>query len=431
MAALVKKDVLWTGRWKYPDEELRIGRADLLQAVANGNAMIRDGLAVKYCWDHQPGVIPMPPGQWTKLLADPAKAAEFSKSVITDAVGFELGQNKAGKPVVHALFDPARLNPTELAQVLRAGTVSCRLDRNFREARVGGNKYPGWSISHIAVTPKPVELRQEPFILMSRADWPSDRTVFMGEGAPMAAEAKDDTPPPKDATPKDAPPAEETTPEPELGAAGQEFKKLLANLSTLGFVAGESVKDIKTLNIALEAIANNGGLDDGVGDDDDALDPNAPEATTGAPGGGMPMMMSQAEMAKKYPARVANDRAEAIALVKTAVREGRIPANTGDQYLADLTGFQMSYAGGTLQRSGVLAKIDLLADLPKGTFITARKHGLRKSFAMGRNGAAGTEVADPPAKFAKTQSPDEASAEADAEYIRKMAERNNPAGAKR
>jgi hypothetical protein len=427
VAGLVKKDVLWTGRWRYPDEELRLGTADLRQVVANGNAMIRNGLAVKWCWDHQPGVIPMPASAWSKKLADPAKAAEFSKSIIADAVGFELGSNSAGKPVVHALFDPDRLQPNELRQIQKAGTVSCRLDHNFKEPRAGGLKFPGWSISHIAVTPKPVELRQEPFILMSRADWPSDRTVFMGEGAPMAAE-KDETPT-KDAPPKDAAPAEEPKEEPTLGGAGADFKELLANLSALGFVAPESVTNIKTLNVALAAIAANGGLDDMAGDDDDVLDPNAPEATTGAPGGGMPMMMGQAEMAKRYPARVANDRAEAVAVVRTAVREGRIPANVGDQYLADLTKFEMSYVGGQLKRAGVLSKIDMLADLPKGTFLTGKRFGLRKSFKMGRNGSA-TEGVDPPEKFNTRKSPDEATAEADAEYIRKQAEKNNPVGAK-
>lgn len=246
----------------------------------------------------------------------------------------------------------------------------------------------------------------------------------------MADKNNDDVPD-KEAPAKDAPPAEEPKEEPSLGGAGQEFKKLLANLSALGFTAGESVKDLKTLNVALEAIAANGGLDDGMGGDDDAaLDPNAPDATTGAPGGGMPMMMSQVEMAKRYPARVKNDRAEAVAKVQTAVREGRIPTHVGDKYLGELTSFQMSYAAGELRRNGVLAKIDLLDDLPKGTFLTGKRHGLRKSFQMGRLGGS-TEVAPSPDKFNSSKSPDEAEAEANAEYIRKQAERNNPAGAKR
>lgn len=388
------KDVLWTGRWQYPNEVLRLGSSDLTGAVLNANCMIGKGSAVKLCWEHQPNVVPKPASQWAKELANPFNAATWAKSVIADATQFRMAKDDAGKPIVQAVIDDSKLSADERRQIERAGKVSCRLDHNLRDPATG-TLYPGWSISHIAVTPKPVQSKQGPFIHMSKSDWPSDRTVYMGEGNPMADEnddkkkkpASDDAPPDKEPDGDDAP-AEEIPSEPQ-GPTGNRAKlmRLMGVLNAgWGINIPETVTDFDSLILSLETLAANPS--DAGGNDPAALDPNAPDATTAAPGGSMPMMMSAIEMAKKHPRKVANDRDELRSEIKALVRAGQIPAYLGQEWLdkADAKTFAMSYAAAdsSLVRDGLFAAVDAIREyVIKGTFLS-RKGAKNMSAVAGR-----------------------------------------------
>lgn len=426
------KDVLWTGRWQYPNEVLRLGSSDVRQAVLNGNCMIGKGSAVKLCWEHQPNVVPKPAGVWAKELADPKNAAEWAKSVIADATKFRLATGDGGKPIVQAIIDDSKLNEEERQQIKRAGKVSCRLDHNYRDPATG-TLYPGWSISHIAVTPKPVQSKQGPFIQMSKSDWPSDRTVYMGEGNPMADEADDkkkkpasdssDAPPEKDSDgDSDGSPPEEAAPvEQQQGPTGNRAKlmRLMGVLNAgWGVNIPETVTDFDSLILALETLAANPS---DAGGDDNALDPNAPDATTAAPGGSMPMMMSAVEMAKKHPRKVQNDRDELRAEIKALVRVGQIPAYLGQEWLdkAESKTFAMSYVSGdgSLVRDGLFAAVDAIREnVIKGTFLSRK--GAKNMSGLGR-----TAEVDAPAHLNRTDTtPTDLS-----EQMKKIAEaRNRP-----
>lgn len=432
------KDVLWTGRWEYPEEVLTLGDRDVRQAVLNGNCMIGKGSAVKLCWEHQPNVVPKPASQWARELADPNNAATFAKSVIADATQFRMARGDGGKPIVQAIIDDSKLSASERQQIERAGKVSCRLDRNFRDPATG-TLYPGWSISHIAVTPKPVQAKQGPFVQMSRSDWPSERTVFMGEGKPMADENDDKPkkkePPTDDAQPKDGDGDGEVN-EGEEGDAGGEAipsspqgptgnrAKLMRLMAVMnagwGINIPETVMDFDSLILALETLAANPTEQP----NDAALDPLDPNATTAAPGAGgsgMPMMMSSLELAKSHPRKVQNDRDELKGDIKALVRSGQIPAYVGQEWLekVDAKTFTMSYVKGdnSLVRDGLIAAVDAIREnVIKGTFLSRK--GTKQMSGLGRT----TEVA-PPKQFATdTNTPTDLSAE-----MRKIAEaRNRP-----
>lgn len=439
--ALVKKDVLWPGTWDYPDFRFTLGPRDMRQAVENGNRMIREGLQVKWCWDHQPNLKPEPREVWQRRLSDPAKAAALARSVVTDVIGYELGERE-GKPTVFAIYDDSNLKPEEREAIKRAAGVSCRLDENYREMRAGGGHYPGWSISHIAVTPLPVQRVQGKFVEMSSAAWPSDRTVFMGEGTPMR-DAKDidleddgaDDIPEDEESPIETP-VEVAKPEPPVGSQRAELMRLVSNLAGFGINLPESATDLKAINLALETLnANPAPADSAAGAGDaggmDPADPSATSAAGGPSGGGVPMMMSETQMAKTHKTRVVNDRAEVASTIRALVRDGQAPSFLADKWLQKFSKVEMSYnaSTGALVRKGILALVDQFrAHVPKGTFINGRAG--RRQVRMSETAADTTTLSAPDRFNLKPDDANEAELQDMEKTIERIAKAHNPAGAK-
>lgn len=378
---MVRKDVLWCGRWEYPGGRvLRVTPADIHAAARNANLMLgRDRHQVPLCWEHQDAARPRPVEMAATVFGSANERADWARNCIAPAARFvvEPDPDRRGKPRLAVEFDAGRLTGDELRRIERAGKVSCRLE--FDPPRWGkAGRYAGLCVSHVAVTPKPVEGLQGPF-LMSAAGRAARRRTFdlaaargffdMADDAGKGGDKKGDG----------------------GGAGNGSFGRLVQALQdAYGFTPPDGVADVDGLCLAVETIAANkpGGGGDEFGLDDE---PDPDKATVG--GETPPLMMSQAEYAKKWPARVTNDRAEVASEIRAMYKAGQLPKPAAESLLAEFKAFEMSYvaADGTVADTGLVAAVRWLKKaVPKGTFITAKKVDMST-----------TEV-DPPDKFTRS-----------------------------
>lgn len=397
MGNTVWKDVLWLGRWSYPDGRvLNVRPQELQQAAANGRAMLASKLDLPWCWDHQPDALPQSVEMSASIYADPDKRADAARNTITRAtVGYQI-RNVPGKgPTLFAGFDPTGLSAQELDSIRRAGKVSCRVERNFVDARGSGKRYPGLAISHIAVTPKPLEPDQGPF-LMSRVEFPvSDESFFLGYGqmaknkdgdtvGSAEIESGDDIVDLENAEASTDP----ATPAPP--AIDPNIASIMASLMILGVPLPQdnSITDIGTLALALK-IAGQMGAKAGSATGDTGMNFGSGDASSGP---SAPMMMSQADMQAKAPARVENDRANLRAMISLLVKKGHCDGPTRDKMLSEFDSFELSYAGSKLVSRGLLAAVRAMQKyVAPGTFLGKGSPG---SFDMGQ-----TSVVELPDRF--------------------------------
>lgn len=422
------KDVLWLGKWTTPDgRSLTVRRPDLQTVVANGRKMLAENLGIPWCWDHQPDAMPVEMSH--SVYAHTDRRANFTRNVITPkTVAFEVRQGENG-PAVFAGFDTDGLSKDEVEQIKRAGNVSCRIDRGFWDARGKGRKYDGLSISHIAVTPKPLEPNQGPFFMSALRC--ADESFFLGYGT-MAKEngepdgdeptnvetapANDDTMDPVDLEVADEPaiePAVEVPPVAEVPppppAVDPLVQSVMGSLAALGIPlpADGSITDLGGLNLALK-IAVSMGAKATAGEDN--MNCTGGDTTTANP----PMLMSQSAMAQKYPDRVDNDRRNLKSQINLLFKQGKINGPIRDAMLQEFESFEMSYSGSRLCVRGLLSAVQQLKKLvPVGTFL-----GRGKSFDMSQT----TQVNPPDSLVADNKKAQE---DADAAALREQIRRNN------
>lgn len=381
--ALLWKDVLWPGRWVWPDgRSLTLRPDDVRRAHRNGRRMLARRLDVPACWEHQPDAYPRPVELSSAVYGSPDRRAAWARNVIAPVKAFEVREQVRGGrrvPVLFAGIDTARLTPADLDRVKTAGKVSCRVDVRFSDAR-NGEVYPGYSVSHVAVTPKPLEPDQGPF-LMSRG--PAARTYYLGHGSrPMPKPDHDQTPPPADeleGIDEGGGPAPD--PEPDGDEAdGGDLQALIAALRDAGLTIPDEVEDLKHLIIAVKAC----------GKPKPDADPMA--AATQPAGGGAPLMMSQAAMAEKYPDRVENDRRNLRAMISLAFKDGQIPGDFADELKRELEGFELSYAPtGAVADTDLVQRVKAYRKLPKGMLIAKKQPKSHELSHAGR-----TQRSDPP-----------------------------------
>jgi hypothetical protein len=152
--ARVKKDIMWPGEVDLPDG--RGGRRRLRftpQFVAHLGRRMRDmmaaGLSIPLAWEHQDEAKPQTPEEQAR------RKAEAAKLTLGRATAAELGPDG----VVHGEFEvPLDEDARRLPSV---GFVSPEIRWNFRDGT--GRLWPGPSITHVAVTAKPVCHWQRPF----------------------------------------------------------------------------------------------------------------------------------------------------------------------------------------------------------------------------------------------------------------------------
>ena len=380
--AVIWKDVLWCGKWTMPDgRSLNVRPSDLPSVAANGQKMLASRLGIPWCWDHQPDALPVEMS--ASVYRDKDRTADAARNIITTrTVGFKVGTIQ-GKPVVLAGFDTSGLPADEIEKVKRTGKVSCRIDRGFWDARGNGTRYPGLSISHIAVTPKPLEPDQGPFFMSAVRS--SRETFFLGH----ATMAKDSDKPDEEDTgsedtpietadlepdgdeglpPVDAAPAVPAGPPP----ADPNIQSIIGSAAVFGASIPNdgSINDLQTLALAFKIAAQmKGGMKPDAAPDDGMNATPTPE-----PGPNPPMMMSQSAMYQIDPERVKKHRTNLEKRIRRLFRNGQVNGPTCNNMLSELKTFQLSYAGQSVVNSGLVATVTgIEKTVPKGTFLAPKQ----------------------------------------------------------
>jgi hypothetical protein len=141
------KDVLAAGRYFPPKvgKHIEFTGADLRDLAARGNEMLRAGWGVPVYFEHGKGRVPFPLSM--------SKAEQQARGMAGEAKAFRTRGNKL--EVVVGIDDG------DAGQVETVGYVSPEIDFDIRTG--DGRIWEGPSITHIAVTPTPVNTNQNRF----------------------------------------------------------------------------------------------------------------------------------------------------------------------------------------------------------------------------------------------------------------------------
>lgn len=351
MASLLWKDVLWPGEWTFAgNRKLKLKAADIRNARDEGKRMLKAGLDIPWCWEHQPDAAPVELSAVT--YASPSARAAWARNTLDYVKDYKVENVPGRGPVLFAAIDKSRLSATDIDALQKCGKVSCRVDSNFVDARGKGTAYRGFTVGHIAITPRPVEPDQGPFH-MSRT---SEETFYMG--AAVAEKTNDD----EDKKGDDAPPAESTEAASDAPVAPEGNSDLTAvaeALRSIGLNIPDEVADFPGLVIAIKA----GGAPQPAGDPASLGGENGQTTTSAA---NPPMMMSQADMQAQRPHIVKSDRREIGQRIDELLKTGRVSPPVAKKLKNEFESFELSYTGGEVAVTGIVASLKAYEALPEG-----------------------------------------------------------------
>jgi hypothetical protein len=293
--------------------------------------MAAAGLQVPLVWDHQHDAKPV------KMSADRPDRHKWNLGFAESARVTPEGYLEAGLDV--PLEEDARRLPA-------VRYVSPEIVNDFVDS--SGKLWPGESITHIAVTNRPVQNKQNPFKPV-QLGYPPD-AVWLSLGDLDMAE-KDDKKKPGEGS--------------EDGATGgPDIKKILSLLASKGVPLPEDTTNdnfMDRLHVALVAT--------GASEDDDAgntvIDPEEDDAAVAAP---PPVTMSMDQVVTRNRTLesrlVASERAGLIGRVKALFATGRVSKQIRDKLTAEINTVQLSLDRNGQPKGGkLLAKIEAYEDL--------------------------------------------------------------------
>jgi hypothetical protein len=335
---IVRKDIFRPGKYRLPDgREFEFTANDVQRAHANGVAMLRNRFAVPTIYEHD---LTAKPAMLSDSASKPDWPESFARKAIGHVTSFGL-RREEGVPVLwteHEIPDEQ-----DVQQWRKARFASPCLDRNVTDSK--GNRYPGLSVLHVAVTPRPIQVEQLP-IQLSTTHYGSPICLSM-EYLEMADENDDK---------KSGNGSRNNSKGGDSG--GGEFTRIRDALSTMGHTLPDSVTDWSGLATALEVLAANGGA--GGGDDpgdDFGGDGTGSETTTSNP----PVMMS-AQQRKAEERLVAVERrslaTRAESATRTLVSRGLMTSDQAKKFVGRFGAINLSFT-----ESGEVAKNDVLAQL--------------------------------------------------------------------
>lgn len=344
-------EVLAPGTYRLADgRRVTYTRADTENAARQGNAMIRAGLSVPLCWEHDPRAGPA-------YLSDLHKNAWLARGYFGNASEFRT--TRSGKLYAR----PRIADPADGRQFRKVGRVSPRLDFDFTDET--GRTWPGLTVAHIAVTPRPVQRHQPKPSEM----FPSELSLTAAPGTARdshylsyATRLGDDTM------------ADETddTPGSETGdKTGSGLADLIAALRDHGLNIPDEATDIPGLIIAVKACKPGDYDPDGDGDGGEGEAPAAAGDDTQPAGGMPPALMSYMDQAAGVAKGEIQHRIDR--LFRTGRIDGALQRKLGGELKAANLSHESFEKNGTLKPLPVLAKIEAYEELPAGKF--AKKPG--------------------------------------------------------
>jgi len=338
MATTVVKDVLYPGVIRKPGRDpLPLTGADIDNAVTAANTLIRDGYTIPFYWEHQPDEGPV------KLSSEdkPAHVAKHTFGHVAEAFKDEIGVLQL-KLHVEDDKDAERLPKVRF--------VSPELRKDWKDSE--GRVWKGWTISHVAATPVPVQRQQKPFdptaaIRLSLADYyplsTGDADTYAG-GKPSG-----------NGSPADGLDAGK----PSSGNSGA-MTKCLINLAKHGIKLPDDTSEenlCERLNIVLDALPSDDEENDMPTDPEGDDVQEAREA--------QPIAMSlakQEQRAAKFARQDINQR------IQKLVNTGRITPEIGSKLTAQAGKVQLSFNDeGEVEPNALLIKIEAYEALPRNS----------------------------------------------------------------
>jgi hypothetical protein len=338
---IVWKDIFRPGAYQLPDgRTLEFTDRDVRESLSNGLAMLRNRYAVPTIYEHDDCAKPAP----IDLDAtNPNWPESFARKAIGHVQAFEI-RNENGRPVLWSQHEIP--NPEDAKRWAACRYASPRLEWDTTDSK--GNRYPGVSVQHVAVTPRPIQVEQLPVNLSSNF-YRSPVNLSM-EYLKMASEKDEKT-------------------GGDGGASGGEFARIRDALSSMGHTLPDSVSDWSSLATALEVLAANGGTTEPDGDEmggeggDMGGDDGA--TTTANP----PVMLS-AQQRKVHDRLVAVERRAHVDRAEkatgTLVSRGLMTSDQAKKFVGKFGTANLSFAS-----DGSVAKIDLVTQLESYETIAA------------------------------------------------------------
>jgi hypothetical protein len=312
MAHVVTKDALYPGTIRKPGRDpLTLTDADIDAAVATANQLVRDGYTIPLYWEHQADDGPV------KLSAadKPAHVAKHTFGRVKEAFKDDGGALQL-KLEVDAEDDFNRLPKVRF--------VSPELRRNWTDA--DGRTHKGWSISHVAATPVPVQREQKPFdpanaIRLSLADY-----CQLSDGGPAGSGQTGKGSPEGGLDPDKMTPGS--------GGKGGQVTKCLIALAKKGIKLPEDTTQeniVERLCIVLDALSDVDDSEKPMADLDDV-----DEADRGTQPYALSLQKHQAK-AEKF------ERQDLTRRIRRLVSTGRITPVMGEKLLGQAGKVQLSF----------------------------------------------------------------------------------------
>lgn len=341
------KDVLKPGRYLLKNGTVsEFTDADCAHLSRRVGEMLGAGLSIPLVWGHQPGVHAVTPGEQLALDV---------KSTLGWLEGADLTPDGRARVLSEVPLeeDARRLGPIRFCspEILTDWTDGT------------GRLWPGRSITHVAVTARPVNPDQRPFIPAPPYDgaWLSlDDIVTEGRKMP-------DEPPDKgEKKPPDAPPEKKPDGDGDKGGPGPSTVAALAQaLRDAGLNIPDGVPDIEHLLTAVKACAPAKPPED-----DDMSDPQKKGAAPPVKEETMPILMSldgSDDPARRRLART--ERADLVRRAHALVGSRKVTKPVADALVKELSAERLSLdPEGGLVGGKALAKLEAYEALESNPF---------------------------------------------------------------
>lgn len=340
------KDLLWPGSYGLADgRKITFRDSDVRNAADLGKRMLRAGLRVPMCWEHDPAANPV----YLSRTATHATAW-----VALGYFGEPTDIERRPDGALWALCNVP--DAADLSQLQKIRTVSPRMNIDYRDEK--GVLWPGMTLGHIAATPSPVQRHQLP-ITLSRTvpnGAKSSTSYFLSLAVPIPT------------TPTDA-------------TAMDPITQIKTALMTLAGIDVGECASVEDLAMKLEAMA--------------AANPGDPKVDDGAvpPGVASAPSMPSAMMSR-FAVQVTRDKTEIGQRIADLFKSGRITGPARDALATQHKTLNLSAssyrADGSFAPLKILAQIEAYELLPVGPFGKPTVGPLNLS-----NMAAGPDVPEP------------------------------------
>ena len=323
------KDVLYPGTYRLPDgRKVTYTPADVRHLSKRLADMTAAGLQIPLCWDHQHEAKPVQMGadrsdrhKWNLGFAEAARLTP--EGYLETGLDVPLDEDAKRLPAVRY--------------------VSPEITTDYVDG--SGRKWPGLSITHVAVTSRPVQFKQNPFKPVQLGYPPDAVWLSLGDMAMAESDKAGDKSGDKG------------------GSGGPDIKKILTLLASKGVPLPDDTTSDNFMDRLHVALVATGATEDGGSDTEIETES---DDTNVAPPPPVTMSMDQLQGRNKtLEARlVASERAGLQGRVKALFGSGKISKQIRDKLLGELNTVQLSLDGnGNLRGSKILAKIEAYEDL--------------------------------------------------------------------